>query len=399
MINTYKFILVIICTLLMNPCSAFFSFFQKKPSIAAPYVDNELTEMHFTIGDFQNKLGYSDEYLLLYGKKKEVNLYNMDGKILRTWQTNAKRAQILENCNLMLIQSHIHNELYEKDFAGNIISSFKAPGHVHHDFEISDNGHLVFLFRKNLPENFELNNGCNHDEVEADGIMEIDQQGKKYFKWYFYEHYGDFLNSRKCNEQTRKRWLKGGYSNKLDWIHPNAINILKDNKWYREGHKAFKPGNIMVTAHHLSKIIIINKETGQIVWEFNGDKLPLDRPHEAKMIPEGLPGAGNVLIYDNGSTRKYTRIIEINPIEKHTLWTYQDPGNFYNKWSGTQQRLIDGNTFISDDVAGRAFIVNKDGEIQWQFSDNDGDGDLTMKKRPKLYLRKDFGHCINKELK
>jgi hypothetical protein len=177
-------------------------------------------------------------------------------------------------------------------------------------------------------------------------------------------------------------------------VHPNALNVLQENKWWRMGYKEFKPGNILVTAHHFHEAIIIDRDTKRVVWSYLGDDLPLEFPHEAKMIPEGLPGAGNILIFDNGNNgRNYSRILEFNPISKKTVWSYSKPGDFFNRWAGSQQRLKNGDTFISDSNSGRAFIVNKKGEIQWQYTRPGS----TWAKRIKIYPRKDFAHCITNE--
>ena len=63
-------------------------------------------------------------------------------------------------------------------------------------------------------------------------------------------------------------------------------------------------------------------------------------PHHTHMIPKGLPGEGNILVYDNGGwadygppndmapnginniRRYYTRVIEFDPITKKIVWEY-----------------------------------------------------------------------------
>jgi outer membrane protein assembly factor BamB len=114
------------------------------------------------------------------------------------------------------------------------------------------------------------------------------------------------------------------------------------------------------------------------------------------MIPEGLPGAGNILIFDNGSDRKFTRVIEINPITKKTIWSYSDPGNFFNPYAGSQKRLKNSDTYISDDESSKAFIVDKKGRIKWRYKDSNSTRSV---KRPTIYPRKDFAHCLSKESK
>ena len=81
---------------------------------------------------------------------------------------------------------------------------------------------------------------------------------------------------------------------------------------------------------------IIDRETGKIVWRIGpdyskdtevGQKLgQIIGMHNAHMIPQGLPGEGNILVFDNGGyagygllgiparyLRFYSRVIEFNP--------------------------------------------------------------------------------------
>jgi len=78
---------------------------------------------------------------------------------------------------------------------------------------------------------------------------------------------------------------------------------------------------------------------------------------------------GNILIYDNGANRSYSRIVEFNPISESIEWEYKanPPQQFYSKLRGSNQRLPNGNTLICDSENGRAFEVTKDKEIVWEF--------------------------------
>ena len=388
---------ITILLLLNNSSEAFNPFkilFNKKQKLDKIILDTSLDESAYKLDKYPNILGYkNNEYLLLYGGNGKVWLMDMFGKEYREWKTDIKRAQLLKNCNLMVIDNNQHQYIAEKNTQGEIQWKYETTGETHHDLEISDNCNIItFLYRKSLPEDVEIDIGCKNSEILTDSVIQINHNGDLLFEWQFHEHFLDVLKQKKCNSKLYEHLQKSNYASRLDWVHPNSVNVLKDNKWYKEGHKEFRPGNILVTAHHFSKIILIDRESSEILWSYEGDDdYPLEHPHEAKMIPKDYPGAGNILIFDNGRLRKYTRIIEIDPITKKTLWAYQDPGKFYNKWAGVQQRLKNGDTFISDDRSGRVFIVNKKGKIKWQFT-KDG---TSWVKRSKLYLKKDFAHCLS----
>jgi len=105
--------------------------------------------------------------------------------------------------------------------------------------------------------------------------------------------------------------------------------------------------------------------------------------HHAHMIPAGLPGEGNILVLDNGGRsgyggsggypryiRKYSRVIEFNPLTLEVVWQYGAEGGdemFFSPNMGSAQRLPNGNTLITDGANGRVFEVTPDKDIVWEF--------------------------------
>ena len=78
---------------------------------------------------------------------------------------------------------------------------------------------------------------------------------------------------------------------------------------------------------------------------------------------------GHILIYDNGSTREWSRIVELDPVTEEIVWTYQaDPvEDFYSRFYGSAQRLPNGNTYLADSLGGMAFEVTEDGDVVWKW--------------------------------
>ena len=151
-------------------------------------------------------------------------------------------------------------------------------------------------------------------------------------------------------------------------------------------------------------IFIISKATGKIVWKLGPD---YDNSPEAKaigwiigqhhchMVPRGLPGEGNILIFDNGgwggydvpnpgsptgvkaALRDHSRVLEIDPVAMKIVWQYtpteagflapMDCNRFYSPFISGMQRLPNGNTLITEGSDGRVFEVTKDHELVWEF--------------------------------
>jgi outer membrane protein assembly factor BamB len=100
------------------------------------------------------------------------------------------------------------------------------------------------------------------------------------------------------------------------------------------------------------------------------------------MIEKGLPGEGNIILFDNGLFPRHrthcgqTFIIEFNPVTKKIVWKYETEGyaniKFFSKTMGSQKRFPNGNTFISEDNTGRLFQIKPDGEIVWEYVNRGG---------------------------
>ena len=98
-----------------------------------------------------------------------------------------------------------------------------------------------------------------------------------------------------------------------DWMHINSMSVLGPNKWYDAGDERFAPDNIIWDGRETNIIAIIDRKTGKLVWKLGPDYATgkakeigqIVGQHHAHMIPKGLPGEGNILIYDNGGWAGY----------------------------------------------------------------------------------------------
>ena len=129
-----------------------------------------------------------------------------------------------------------------------------------------------------------------------------------------------------------------------------------------------------------------------------GDKWPDPVGYTTSGI--ALPGAGNFLIYDNGTwnpTGHRSRILQINPYlnaagvntgafvnppdagytgkvggtrrSNQIVWSYQSNGaqSFYSSHISGMQRLPNGNTSINAGNQGHMFEVTPTGEVVWEY--------------------------------
>jgi len=120
--------------------------------------------------------------------------------------------------------------------------------------------------------------------------------------------------------------------------------------------------NVVVTLRHQDAVVVIDWARKKVVWAWGQDEL--SGPHDAVVLP-----SGNILIFDNGLARGWSRVVEVDPMTRRIVWQYRaaEPETFFTLTRGASQRLPNGNTLIAQSGRGRAFEVTRAGEIVWEF--------------------------------
>jgi len=105
--------------------------------------------------------------------------------------------------------------------------------------------------------------------------------------------------------------------------------------------------------------------------------------HRVVWIEPGLPGARNILIFNNGTDWGNSSVLEVKlpkeykmpasgepfkPVE--LVWQYDEydtPGSFFAPFISSSQRLPNGNTLINNGPAGYFFEVASNGDKVWEY--------------------------------
>jgi len=341
----------------------------------------------FIAEDFPNGLNiYNADkcwkgYTLVPYEDGMILIIDMKGNVVHHWNVGTERARLLDNGNIVVMQGSSiveynwdGNRVWDFDVPGSPFpeTGYPSPGFIHHDLQRLSNGNTIFIIHEEVPKEFKeliKDPVRKTSQIIGDCFMEVNPH--KEIVWLWHAHEGLNLN--------KDTGIKIGDNGRFDWTHCNTVFVLPENHWYDEGHEEFKPGNVLICSRHLDEIYIIDRDTKKIVWSYRGEYLVgLSRSHEPTMIEKGLPGAGNILIFDNGMDRylhqgkgkepvqESTVILEIDPVSKQIVWLYQNK-EFYSSIQGTEQRLDNGNTFICESTQGRIFEVTNKGEIVWQY--------------------------------
>jgi hypothetical protein len=195
--------------------------------------------------------------------------------------------------------------------------------------------------------------------------VEVDAKGKTVWKWHANDHLDPDID------------VIGPLYDRGEWCHFNSVEALSN-------------GNILLTSRETDSMMIVERKTGKIIWrwgnftyldrptgklEYRSSTEALGGPHNAAEIPSGLPGAGNIICYDNGLYEAISRAVEVNPRTRKIVWqssTSQWVRRPFSWFLGSAQRLPNGNTLICEGGNGRLYQVTPQNKIVWEYVTTNG---------------------------
>ncbi len=301
----------------------------------------------------------------------------------------------------------------------------------HHDVEPLPNGNILVIVweRKTASEAYAvgrqtIDNSLN--EMWAEAILELEPVGLDeaniVWEWHIWDHliqdidpalpnYGvvsDHPELQDVNYGSVGSNGGPGGSN-ADWKHFNAIAYNEDLD------------QIALSSRFHDEIYIIDHSTtteeaaghtggnsgmgGDYLYRWgnphsygrgNNSNHLLGDQHSINWIPEGYPGSGNLILFNNNYIDNNSAVFEIetpisengtytivdgNPFEPlEPVWVYSD--NFHSQMQGGAFRLPNGNTLITDCDDAYMFEVSSEGVVVW---DHDYGGGQTMIARAQKY--------------
>ncbi len=318
--------------------------------------------------------------------------------------------------------------------------------HAHHDFTLMPNGHILAIAWEVRSTEEALAAGRKPELIPnaglwPDKIVEIEplgqHGGKIVWEWHVWDHLIQDYDSKKANygkpydhpelldinvgdplppaitqdsmdilQARGRQWRNQTADNRgSDVYHFNAIKY----------HPALD--QIVFSSPHLHEIFIIDHSTttkeaaghtggrmgkgGDLLYRWGnaqnyrrGDSTDqqLFGQHDVRWIEEGIPGAGNLTVFNNdipGTTNSdstnYSSVFELStPIDQtgkymlekdkpygpeNPVWKYiaEDTLSFYSSFISGAHRMPNGNTFINEGARGRFFEVTPEGKIVWEY--------------------------------
>ena len=324
--------------------------------------------------------GTNDGYTMFVAGDGVVYLIDMDGTVVNTWTSpipgeGLSSVEPLSNGRILAFsgtRGQPTTKIAELDYDGQVqwahfLPAAAPPGaEFHHDIERLPNGNTLILCSQPITVP-----AISPVELIDDLIIEVTPSRKIVWAWFTYQHFEAFGFDSDARELI---YAQGG-----DWAHANSISVIPPNSHV---DPAFTPGNIIVSQRRTNTVFIIDKQTKAIVWRTGPEPHLTFGQHYPHMISQDRTGAGNILVFDNGSgvgypLRKpapgYSTVIELDPVSMTQPWTYNANASglpiftFFSNIVSGAERLENGNTLICSGVRGRLFEVSPSGDILWEY--------------------------------
>ena len=288
-------------------------------------------------------------------------LIDLKGDVVKKWRSRYL-SLILPSGNYLAQEYYESTKWGMYTWNDEIIWEKNIP--IHHDIVLTPQNTLITFTKEMHPYK-----GRN---VDFCVIVEFDMKGNELSRHSFWKHLSYMQSFHRTLEldrpkmfflpETAKRKNKTPWGGNYDYYRLNSIQILPDTDLGRRDNR-FQDGNWLISFRHGSMIFILDKDTKKVSWHCidNDVKGRLEGPHAPHLLENG-----NMLIFDNGRYRGFSRVIEIDPITFEIKWEYR-ADNFFTLSQGHVQKLENGNMLVTEGERGRAFELTPDKEIVWEY--------------------------------
>lgn len=286
----------------------------------------------------------------------------------------------------------------------------------HHDIKYMPNGNVLMIVWVTKTRADAIAAGRNPDTIQGstftpDKIIEVHPtgptSGEVVWEWNVWDHLVQDFDPSKENygvvgDHPELIDINFGDTFDFDWLHTNSLDY---NATFDQ---------ILIDVHNFDEVWVVDHSTtteeaaghtggqygqgGDLLYRW-GNPQAYDRgtasdkkffgQHDATWIKSGYPGAGHILVFNNGYNRpggQYSTVDEFAPAvnaageyylesgspygPEDLTWRYiaDPPGSFYSNAFSSATRLKDGDTLICSGVPGKFFEVTPEGTIVWRYN-------------------------------
>ena len=282
---------------------------------------------------------------------------------------------------------------------------------AHHDVRMLPNGDILLVAWEVKTRQDALDHGRDPNKlignvIWPDHIIEVKPTGPTsgdiVWQWHAWGHLIQDYDPAKANYgdvAAHPELIDINYGDyRADWLHCNSLDYNA------------KFDQILISCPNFNEIWIIDHNTtteeaaghtggqygkgGDLLYRWgnpqaykqgtSNDEIFIGQ-HDSTWIRGGLPGAGHILVFNNGVNRYYSSVDEFIPPVNDTgvytkvpgqaygptnlTWTYManPPTSFYSYYIGGAERLPNGDTLICNGANGYFFEVTPDKTTVWSY--------------------------------
>lgn len=395
-----------------------------------------LTAQVKTVGLFTNDTAKTWKGYTLFAPKHYTSTYLIDnaGRKVHEWTgclyEPGQSVYLLENGHLLrscMTKGPLSTgggeggRIEEYDWNSNLVWEFDYSSTTymqHHDIRPLPNGNILILAveKKTLAELTAAGFNAAHyqPDVTSKGYMVPEylvevaptrpKGGTIVWEWHVWDHLIQDNDATKLNYGVVAQ-------------HPELIDVDGDGKmlpsfWNHANSVNYNAAldQIMISARNNSEVWIIDHGTttaqaaghtggkqgkgGDLLYRWGNPvcygmgtsaNQKLYQQHDAQWVPAGCPGAGNIMVFNNGLGRNYSTADEFTPpVDSNGVYARTSGASFgpadltwsfaatpttslFSEAISGVQRLPNGNTLIDDGVHGTFLEVTASGEVVWKY--------------------------------
>jgi hypothetical protein len=372
----------------------------------------------------------------MFSPQSNVDVYLIDnnGELVHSWvnSANGPLAYLLDNGDIVMGVSKgtqwfpvpgNQGTLQRFDWDGNLIWEWAYSDtmkQTHHDIEPMPNGNILAIAfeRKNMAECIAAGRDTGKlpdGELFPEHIIEIQPVGADsaviVWEWHVWDHLVQDFDSTQANygvvadhpELIDINYTRGGVNNGADWNHANSIDYNAELDQIVISVNAFEEWWIIdhgtTTAEAAGHTGGLRGKGGDILYRW-GNPQAYDRgtsadqhdyrQHNVHWIESGLPGAGRMMLFNNGNGRPvatpYSSFEEVvttvdstgnypdplpgqphGPADAAVILTGTPPDSIYSQNTSSAQRLPNGNTLVCEGARGVFWELDTSGTTLWKY--------------------------------
>ncbi|MBU0762817.1 MAG: arylsulfotransferase family protein, partial [Candidatus Altiarchaeota archaeon] len=305
---------------------------------------------------YDSKNAYSGFNLFAPFLEDYIYLLDMSGRVVHNWSIKNRGkwfySRYLGQETIVGLYYTFNNSYIVKMDGDSNILWINRNSTYHHDLWISYDGDIYTLDGSEVFKSITRTIDYNSKKIRIwdNNIVILSPDGVVKKTISIYDIVKDFIPLH-----TLETYALNSTNNTFDIFHTNSIEVIDRDLDYA------KKGDILVCVRNINLLAIIDPKKEKIVWSWGPGIL--DWAHNPTILKNS-----NIMVFDNGVHRRYSRVIEIDPLTGKIVWEYSsNSSSFFSSSRGAAQELPNHNVLITESDRGHVFEITRNGTVVWDY--------------------------------